>query len=171
MMLEFTPSEVTGLPAVSQIAIFPDRMELCSAGRTTTIRFLDIARWSRWDSFYRLAARLGLGVRGYPAVADRNWFHPPSRRYFRFYTDPPLTIYLANEPEETAYGETLFRHLQDVLAAGGDSTMDLGVNRRSRSAASMTPICCTPEPVWSRQVSRIGPAGPASLCPSPSPQP
>jgi hypothetical protein len=126
MTLEFTPSEVTGIPAVSRVAVYADRLELCSEGQTRTIRLLDIARWPRWGSFYRLAARLGLGIRGYPAVADRDWFHPPRRRFFRFYTDPPLTIYLADEPEETPYGETLFRRVQDVLAAGGYGTMDLG---------------------------------------------
>lgn len=126
MTLEFTPSEVTGLPAVSHVAVFTDRLELCSEGQSRTIRFLNIARWPRWGAIYRLAARMGLGVRGYPAVADRDWFHPPSRRFFRFYTDPPLTIYLADEPVETLYRETLFRRVQDVLAAGGFSTMDLG---------------------------------------------
>jgi hypothetical protein len=108
------------------VAVFPDRLELCSEGRIRTIRLLDIARWPRWGTFYRLAAQLGLGVRGNLAVADRDWFHPPGRRFFRFYTDPPLTIYLADEPVETSYGETLFRRVQDVLAAGGFSTMDLG---------------------------------------------
>jgi hypothetical protein len=126
LTLKFTPSEVTGLPAVSRVTVFPDHLELCSEAQTRTIRFLDIARWPRWGWFYRLAARLGLGVRGNPAVADRDWFHPPSRRFFRFYSDPPLTIYLADEPEETPYGETLFSRVQVVLAAGGYCTMDLG---------------------------------------------
>ena len=28
----------------------------------------------------------GFGVRGWAFVADRDWFHPPARRYFRLFT-------------------------------------------------------------------------------------
>jgi hypothetical protein len=36
MALEFTPSEVSGIPAVLQVAVFHDRLELCSEGQTRT---------------------------------------------------------------------------------------------------------------------------------------
>jgi hypothetical protein len=122
----FVPSAAEGLPAVTQVALFPDRLELVSAKNPTVIRFLDIAKWHCCGWLYLPLARLGGKVRGWPSVADRDWFHPPSRRFFRFYTQPPLTIYLPGEPRETPYGETLFRRIQEVIMAGGFCTNDLG---------------------------------------------
>jgi hypothetical protein len=122
----FVPSAAEGLPVVAHVAIFSDRLELESEEEPTVIRFLDIAQWHRGGWLYRPLARLGGKVRGWPSVADRDWFHPPSRRFFRFYTQPPLTIYLPDEPRETPYGETLFRRIQEVIMAGGFCTNDLG---------------------------------------------
>ena len=74
------------------------------------IRFLDIARW----------------LHGRPSVADRDWFHPPARRYFAFYTNPRLVVYMPDEPSELSYSETMFRRVQNVITAGGFCTLDLG---------------------------------------------
>lgn len=123
--LRFVPSSVEGLPSVTEVAVFPDRLELLSEGAWVVIRFCDIACWHRRGWLYRSLARLGW-VRGFPAVADRDWFHPPAGRYFRFFTNPAITVYLPDEPRETPYPETLFRRVQDVLATGGFSTFDLG---------------------------------------------
>jgi hypothetical protein len=123
--LRFVSSRVEGLPSVTEVAVFPDRLELLSADRWVVIRFLDIARWYRRGWLYRPLARLGW-VRGYPSVADRDWFHPPSGRFFRFFTEPPVTVYLPDEPAETGYGQTMFRRVQDVMGAGGFGTFDLG---------------------------------------------
>ena len=124
--LRFMPSAVEGLPHVTEVAFFPDRMELLSDGKLVVIAFLDIARWCRGGWMYRPLARLGLGVRGYPSVADRDWFHPPARRFFRFYTAPPVTVYMPDEPRALSYGETMFRRVQNVLGLGGFGTFDLG---------------------------------------------
>lgn len=73
-----------------------------------------------------------MGRRAFPDIArglsvgDRDWFHPPSRRFFRFFTDPPITIYMPDEPRETNYGDTLVRRVQDVMSLGGFTTFDLG---------------------------------------------
>ena len=40
-------------------------------------------------------------------------------RLFRFFTAPPVTVFMPDEPPETSYGQTMFRRVQDVLAAGG----------------------------------------------------
>jgi hypothetical protein len=125
MVLCFTPSHVEGLPSVTEVAVFPDRLELLSAGCWRVIPFRTIARWYRRAWLYRPLAWLGW-ICGRPAVADRDWFHPPAERFFRFYTEPPITVYLADEPRETAYGHTLFRRVQDVITAGRFGTMDLG---------------------------------------------
>ncbi len=123
--VRFVPSRVDGLPSVTEVAVSPDRLELLSEGRWVVIRFRAIARWHRYAWLGRLLARLG-SIRGWPAVADRDWFHPPAERFFRFYTTPPITVFLVDEPRETAYGHTLFRRVQDVIAVGGFTTFDLG---------------------------------------------
>jgi hypothetical protein len=124
--LRFVPSAVEGLPSVIAAAVFPDRLELLSEDRWVVIRFLDIARWYRHGWLYRPLACLGCGVRCRPSVADRDWFHPPSRRFFRFYTEPPVAVYMPDEPADTTYGKTIFRRIQEVMAEGGFSTFDLG---------------------------------------------
>ncbi len=125
--LRFAPSAVEGLSDVTEVVVFPDRLELLSEGKLVVIRFLDIARWYHWFGWlYRSLARLGGRVRGWPMVADRDWFHPPAGRFFRFFTAPPLTVFMPDEPPDTSYGQTMFRRVQDVLAAGGFGTFDLG---------------------------------------------
>ncbi|MFO0795877.1 MAG: hypothetical protein U0804_00215 [Gemmataceae bacterium] len=124
--LRFVPSAVYGPPAVTEVTVLPDRLELLSDGSAVVVRFLDIARWHWRGWLYAPLARLGFRVRGWPAVADRDWFHPPAGRFFRFHCVPPVTVYLPDEPADTPYGQTLFRRVQDVLAAGGFSTFDLG---------------------------------------------
>lgn len=123
--LRFVPSDVEGISGVSEAIVFPDRLELSIGGNQVVYRFIDIARWFRHGWYYRLLARLGFGVRGWPSVADRDWFHPPNRRYFQFYTNPKITLYMPDEPE-IGYGETTFRRIQDVMGEGGFGTFDLG---------------------------------------------
>jgi hypothetical protein len=124
--LRFVPSAVEALPSVTEAAVFPDRLELRAAGEWVIIRFLDIARWYLRGWLYRPLARLGFRERGWPSVADRDWFHPPAERFFRFHTTPEVTVYLPAEPPWLGYGETLFRRVQDLIALGGFSTIDLG---------------------------------------------
>ena len=60
--LRFVPSRVEGLSGVTEVAVFPDRLEFLSEGQPVVIRFLDIARWHRRGWLYRPLARLGLGL-------------------------------------------------------------------------------------------------------------
>lgn len=124
--LRFVPSAVAGLPDVTEAAVFPDRLELRCEGKWVVVRFLDIAQWRRQGWLYRPLAQFGFRVRGWPSVAERDWFHPPAERFFRFFSAPPITVFMPDEPPETSYGQTLFRRVQDVLLAGGFSTCDLG---------------------------------------------
>lgn len=124
--LRFTPSRVDGLADVTEVAVFPDRLELChGVDKKTVIRFSQIARSLANDWFSQLMSRLGWR-RGPAYVADRDWFHPPSERFFRFYTTPSLAIYLPDEPANTSYCHTLFRRIQDIILKGGFLTFDLG---------------------------------------------
>jgi hypothetical protein len=123
--LRFIPSRVEGLPDVTEVAVYPDRLELLSAGRWISLSFAEIASWPRPAWLWRGLARFGWRPR-WLAVGQRDWFHPPAERFFRFYTKPPIIVYMADEPYETDYGSTLFRRVQDVMLEGGFSTYDLG---------------------------------------------
>src|SRR5688572_7024553 len=121
--LRFVPSRVEGVPAVTEVAVFPDRIELQSDGVLRVIRFQSIARWRRHGWLWRPLASVGWTC-GHPCVADRDWFHPPSERFFRFYTEPSITIYMTDEPAGTGYAQSIFRQVQDVIALGGYTTFD-----------------------------------------------
>jgi hypothetical protein len=122
--LRFTPSRVDGLRGVTEVAVYPDRLELLAEGRWVSFRFAEIAAWPRPRLLWKWLSRLGRPVR--LPVGERDWFHPPAERFFRFFTEPPIVVYLPDEPEGTDYGRTLFRRVQDVMEEGGFWTYDLG---------------------------------------------
>src|SRR5713101_9280566 len=122
---QFVPSRVDGFPGTKQVVVWPDRLELVSANGCVAFRFSDIAEWPRPAWLWRRLARLGWSRRWFP-VGERDWFHSPAERFFRFFTTPPLVIYMPDEPVGTPYGSTSFRRVQDVLLFGGFSTYDLG---------------------------------------------
>jgi hypothetical protein len=123
--LRFIPSRVEGLTDVSEAVIYPDRLELRSAGEWIVYKFSEIARWPWPAGLRKLLAGFGWQPRWLP-VADRDWFHPPRDRFFAFYTRPPVVVFLVDEDRELTYGETLFRRIQDVMLAGGFHSYDLG---------------------------------------------
>src|SRR5579862_3451212 len=89
--LRFVLSRVDGLPDGTEVAVFPDRLELLSAGKWVSFRFVDIAKWPAPAWISRLRYRFGWRPRWLP-IADRDWFHPPAERFFSFYSNPPVTI-------------------------------------------------------------------------------
>jgi len=123
--LRFVPSRVEGIADVTEVAIYSDRLELLSAGRWASFRFAEIAAWPRPAFLWRRLDRLGWRRRCLP-VGERDWFHPPSERFFRFFTQPPIVVYLPDEPADMNYGGTLFRRTQEVMMEGGFNTWDLG---------------------------------------------
>ena len=122
--LRFVPSRVDGVPDVVEAAIYPERLELRCADRLLVYRFDEIAEWSSPAWLWRLFARMGFRPKWLP-VGERDWFHPPRERYFRFFTNPRITLYMPDEPPET-YSQTLFRRVQDRMREGGFDTWDLG---------------------------------------------
>jgi hypothetical protein len=122
--LRFVPSRVDGLAQVTEVVVRADRLELHSGGRNVTVRFEDIARWPRPRWLWRLLFRLGRGPRWLP-VADRDWFHLPQDRFFAFYTDPPVVVYMPLDEHPGAF-RGHFHEMQRILTAGGYATFDLG---------------------------------------------
>ena len=123
-VLRFVPSRVGGLPDVSEVLIRPDCLELVSAGRPVVFRFVDIAQWPRPRWLRRGLYRFGWRP-GWLPVADRDWFHMPPDRFFRFYTEPVVTVFMpADEPPER--DRSTFLRMQEVLWVGGFHTVDLG---------------------------------------------
>jgi hypothetical protein len=123
--LRFVPSRVEGLAAVTEVAVYPDRLELLSEGRWVCFRLEDIATWPNPAFIRKWLARLGWRRRCVP-VGERDRFHASSEQFFRFYTWPQIVVYMPNEPEEADCSNSLFRRVQDVLSEGGFRTWDLG---------------------------------------------
>ena len=89
------------------------------------IRFAKIARWPGFGVLWRPLARLGM-VRGFACVADRDWFHMPADRYFRFYTEPAITVFMPHEPARRVSRTVRFCKVNMLIMSRGYSTMDLG---------------------------------------------
>ena len=124
-IVSFVPSRVEGLPDVAEVVIRPDRLEVLSAGRWIVFHFFEIALWPRPRRLWQFLARHGRRPRWLP-VADRDWFHPPRDRFFLFYAEPPVKVFLTDEEKNLTYGETLLRKVEEVIEAGGFNTYDLG---------------------------------------------
>jgi hypothetical protein len=123
-LLRFVPLRLEGIPDVTEAAIYPDRLELVSAGKRVAFRFRDMAHWPQPAWFWRFLSRFGVKRRWLP-VADRFWSQRENERFIRFYAQPAITIYIPDDPG-TVYHLSLFRRIQNVIAAGGYSTFDLG---------------------------------------------
>ncbi len=123
--LWFVPSRVEGLPDVTEAVVAPDRLILLSRGRWASVSFAEIAHWPRPTRLRRWLAQLGWRPCWLP-VGEHDGFHPPSARFFRFFTRPPIVVSLADEPRDRDYGSTLFARVRNVLREGGFHTWDLG---------------------------------------------
>ncbi len=122
--LRFVPSRAEGLPDVREVVVFSDRLEVNTAGEWVTFLFVDMARWPKPTAFWRWMYRCGRPPKWLP-VGERDWFHEPPNRFFRFFTDPPLILYMpVDEPE--GYSEGNFSRAQRVMQRGGFQTWDLG---------------------------------------------
>ena len=119
-----TPSRVDGMAAVTEVIVRPTRVELRSHGRWVVVHLADIARWPRPALARRLLARVGWHPRRL-LVADRDPSGPPPGRFFRFYTNPNVTVCMpADEP--AGLGGSCFARVQEVMQVGGFHTSNLG---------------------------------------------
>ncbi len=123
--LRFVPSRVEGLSDVTEVAIYPDRLELQSAGRWVVYPFMAMARWPEPAWLWRFLYRVGWRPHCLP-VADRDWFQRPPDRFFVFYTSPKLVLYMPDDECYTPREATYFAEVQEILQMGGFGTYDLG---------------------------------------------
>ncbi|MCH9675922.1 MAG: hypothetical protein K0U93_31080 [Gammaproteobacteria bacterium] len=123
--MHWTPSRVEGLDGVSAAAIHTNRLELTVTNTTVVYHFADFARWPSPQVLWRALDVFGFRPHR-PTVGERDWFHTPSDRFFRFYTRPEITVYCEAEHEDVDYRETLFFQINQTILAGGFDTFDLG---------------------------------------------
>jgi hypothetical protein len=121
--VEFTPVAVEGASGVTTCRITPDEVVL-GRGHSQPIRVpLESIAEYRWRAWSRMTKRLGLGGKLHP-VGERDWCQPEGRPFYRFFTQPPLVVYLPAAPR-ASYGDTLFARINETLSMGGFSTHDL----------------------------------------------
>lgn len=122
--VSFVPSRVEGIDGVTEVTVFRDRLELQTVRERLTFRFGDIGR--RQEPGVVSALKRCFLVRPYPRmIADRNWFLAPPDRYFKFYTNPPITVYMPAD-DTWEYVGSCFLKIQQVVRSGGFETFDLG---------------------------------------------
>ena len=121
--VRFEPSGCDGMDGVSEVAVFPDRLELRASNNVTVVKLSEIVRWRRPIAVRKLLAKAGLRPR-YLVVGERDWCRSPRERFVRFYTDPPITIRVPDH-EGMDYSESFIPRIGSVLATGGYCTHDL----------------------------------------------
>lgn len=122
--VEFTPVAVDGVERVASCLVMPERLQLTlTDGGRVDVMFEGIARFPRPERLWRALHRLGLRRARVP-VGERDWCQPEGRQFFRFFTKPPLVLYLP-EDRHLGYGSTVFARIQETLARGGFGTHDL----------------------------------------------
>jgi hypothetical protein len=115
--VRFVPSRVEGVSGVSEVAIFPNRLEVRGEHRWVTVPFADFAIGGEKRGLFNPNPRRGRVARIYfskERYADS---------HVRFLTDPPITIYMpANGP--THFPDSAFWRLQQVICSGGYQVQD-----------------------------------------------
>ena len=123
-VVEFAPVAVEGVSGVTSCRITPETVVLGDGGtELRRVQLESIARYPSPVAWWKLIHRLGFSRRPRP-VGERDWCLPEGKQFFRFFTDPPLVIYLPAQPD-ASYGETLFARIRETLWRGGFCTDDL----------------------------------------------
>jgi hypothetical protein len=119
----FVPSRIDGMASSNTVAIRRDRLEIITPAGVVVHMFEDFARWPQPVALWRVLFRLGYRMSRLD-IGDRDWFHDPPDRYFRFYTSPPTTICMPDDAADDA--ASTFSRVRDVMERGGFTTRDLG---------------------------------------------
>ena len=122
-LLTVIPSKVEGIDHIHKIIVHPDQLEIYRSEGTLRINFAQIAR-PQGSVFYRFMQR-AIGKTLPSLVADRNFFARPNERWFAFYTEPELRIFMPND-ESIEYPSSYFFRIQQAIRSGGYDTYDCG---------------------------------------------
>jgi hypothetical protein len=120
--LRVVPTRAEGLPAVTEVVFYPDRMMVCSAGQWRVIPFAPLARWPRPVWFRKALAWFGVQPL-WRTVADRNWLDTETESLFEFYSNPPFRLWLAYDDD---YVASPYFQVQQFLRQAGFDTFDMG---------------------------------------------
>ena len=122
--LRFIPTKCEGLPDVTEVDVFTDRLEIKSAGALHVYHFEDMVQWPRHHWIFSILEKFHLRSRWRP-IGERDWFHKPGERFFRFFTTPPIQIYIP-DTEEMDYHHSIYLKVLKIILKGGYDTSDLG---------------------------------------------
>ncbi|PQO38718.1 hypothetical protein C5Y96_02220 [Blastopirellula marina] len=122
--ITFTPSRVEWFTDVTSVTVWPTGLQVETPDGTQSFRFEEIGKIQE-SGIMRFMRKLGGAKPFGMLVADRDWFHPPQDRFFRFYTDPPMKVYMPSD-DTVGYEESVFFRVQAVIRCGGYETFDLG---------------------------------------------
>ena len=119
--VRFIPPEVQGIPDVSEVAIFSDRVEVQTASIRTTFRFENVAK--RQEAILISWLKRLVGKAPFPLVVGEREFCT-KRRYVSFYTNPMLKAFTPPDAD-APYQETYIFRINDLLQRSGYCTYDM----------------------------------------------
>ena len=120
--LRVVPTRAEGLPAVTEIVFYHDRMMVCSAGQWLAIAFAPLARWPRPVRIRKVLAWFGIQP-PWRTIANRNWVDTETESLFEFYSNPPFRLWL---PYDDDYVASPYFQVQQFLRQAGFDTFDMG---------------------------------------------
>jgi hypothetical protein len=115
--VRFVPSRVEGASGVSEVAIFPNRLEVRGERGWVTVPFADVATGGEKRGLFNPNPHRGRVARNYfsrERYADS---------HIRFLTDPPITIYMPAEGP-THFPDSVFWRIQQTILSGGYQLTD-----------------------------------------------
>jgi hypothetical protein len=120
--MRVVPTRTEGLPEVTEVIFYHDRMTVCSAGQWIAIPFAPLARWPRPVRIRKALAYFGVQPL-WRTIADRSWVDTETESLFEFYSNPPFKLWL---PYDADYVSSPYFQLQQFLRQGGYDTFDMG---------------------------------------------
>ena len=121
--VRFAPSRVLGMARVEEVAVWPDRLEVRTAAGWRAFPFAGIAAPQEPGWVAALKRRTG-GRPFRPHVAELVYVREPyAESFFRFYTEPRLTVYMPAGGPALA-PDSVFWRVQEVLRRGGYAADD-----------------------------------------------
>ena len=119
--VRFVPAGVVGLEDVTEVAIFPNRLEVKVKGKLLTFVFDSFAKRQQNAFTFRMMRLFGRATE--PLLVGEREFCT-DRRYVTFHTTPNLKIHTPPDPPNN-YAGTYLARINAILHRGGYATHDL----------------------------------------------